>query len=61
MNYPMAVVAVAVIVTAILLIKVVPQFQDVFASFDAELPAFTLFVIGISEYIQSDGDRKSVV
>lgn len=55
MNYPMAVVAVAVIVTAILLIKVVPQFQDVFSSFGAELPAFTLFVIGISEFVQSDG------
>ena len=55
MNYPMAVVGVAIIVTAILLIKVVPQFQEVFSSFGAELPAFTLFVIGISEYIQSDG------
>ena len=55
MNYPIAVVAVAVIVTAILLIKVVPQFQEVFAGFGAELPAFTLFVIGISEFVQSDG------
>lgn len=52
MNYPIAVVAVAVIVTCILLIKVVPQFQDVFAGFGAELPAFTLFVIGISEGLQ---------
>jgi len=55
MNYPLAVIAVAVIVTAILLIKVVPQFQEVFSSFGAELPAFTLFVIGISEYIQHSG------
>lgn len=52
MNYPIAVVAVAVIVTCILLIKVVPQFQEVFAGFGAELPAFTLFVIGISEALQ---------
>ena len=52
MNYPIAVVAVAVIVTSILLIKVVPQFQDVFSSFGAELPGFTLFVIGISEGLQ---------
>lgn len=52
MNYPIAVVLVAVIVTAILLIKVVPQFQDVFSSFGAELPAFTLFVIGLSEMLQ---------
>jgi len=52
MNYPIAVVAVAIIVTCILLIKVVPQFQSVFAGFGAELPAFTLFVIGISEGLQ---------
>ena len=52
MNYPIAVIAVAIIVSAILLIKVVPQFQDVFANFGAELPAFTLFVIGISELLQ---------
>jgi type IV pilus assembly protein PilC len=52
MNYPIAVVIVAVIVTCILLIKVVPQFQTVFSSFGADLPAFTLFVIGISEGLQ---------
>ncbi len=52
MNYPIAVVLVAVIVSAILLIKVVPQFQEVFANFRAELPAFTLMVIGLSEALQ---------
>ena len=52
MNYPIAVVLVAVIVSAILLIKVVPQFQSVFQGFGAELPAFTLFVISISEALQ---------
>jgi type IV pilus assembly protein PilC len=52
MNYPIAVVVVAVIVTAILLLKVVPQFETVFASFGAELPAFTQFVIGISKGLQ---------
>ncbi|MEX5451978.1 type II secretion system F family protein [Stutzerimonas stutzeri] len=52
MNYPIAVVLVAVIVSAILLIKVVPQFQEVFANFGAELPAFTLMVIGLSEALQ---------
>jgi len=52
MNYPIAVVLVAVIVSAILLIKVVPQFQDVFANFGAELPAFTVMVIGLSEALQ---------
>ncbi len=52
MNYPIAVVAVALIVSAILLIKVVPQFQSVFASFGAELPTFTLMVIYLSEQLQ---------
>ena len=52
MFYPIAVVVVALIVTSILLIFVVPQFQDIFSSFGAELPAFTLFVIGISEFMQ---------
>ncbi|MDM1697279.1 type II secretion system F family protein [Thiopseudomonas alkaliphila] len=55
MNYPIAVVAVAIIVSAILLIKVVPQFEEVFSGFGAELPAFTLMVIGISEMLQEYG------
>jgi len=52
MNYPIAVVVVAIIVSAILLIKVVPQFESVFANFGAELPAFTLMVIGLSQALQ---------
>jgi type IV pilus assembly protein PilC len=52
MTYPAAVVVVAIIVSAILLIKVVPQFQSVFEGFGAELPAFTLMVIGMSEALQ---------
>jgi type IV pilus assembly protein PilC len=52
MFYPIAVVVVAFIVTAILLIFVVPTFQDLFKSFGADLPAFTLFVIGISQIFQ---------
>ncbi|MGF0334360.1 type II secretion system F family protein [Ectopseudomonas toyotomiensis] len=52
MNYPIAVIVVAVIVSAILLIKVVPQFEEVFANFGAELPAFTQMVIGISQVMQ---------
>ncbi|KFX68508.1 type II secretion system protein F [Pseudomonas taeanensis MS-3] len=52
MNYPIAVVVVAIIVSAILLIKVVPQFESVFANFGAELPAFTQMVIGISQALQ---------
>ncbi|MDF3937074.1 type II secretion system F family protein [Pseudomonas citronellolis] len=53
MTYPIAVVVVAVIVSAILLIKVVPQFQSIFKSFGADLPAFTKMVIGISEMLQA--------
>lgn len=50
--YPVAVIVVALIVTSILLIFVVPQFQDIFNGFGAELPAFTLMVIAISEFMQ---------
>ncbi len=52
MTYPIAVIIVAIVVSAILLIKVVPQFQTVFSSFGAELPAFTRMVIGLSEVLQ---------
>lgn len=52
MSYPIAVVVVAIVVTAILLVKVVPQFEELFSGFGAELPAFTQFVIGISEWMQ---------
>ncbi|MDY0938138.1 type II secretion system F family protein [Pseudomonas viridiflava] len=53
MTYPAAVLVVAFIVSGILLIKVVPQFQAVFAGFGAELPAFTRMVIGLSEVVQT--------
>jgi type IV pilus assembly protein PilC len=52
MTYPISVVIVAIIVTAILLIKVVPQFESVFAGFGAELPAFTQVVVGMSRGLQ---------
>lgn len=53
MSYPIAVVLVAVVVTGILLVKVVPQFAETFGSFGAELPAFTLFVLGLSDFAQA--------
>lgn len=52
MTYPVSVVVVAFIVTVILLVKVVPQFDAMFSNFGAELPAFTQFVVGISEWMQ---------
>ena len=54
MTYPIAVLVVAVVVTAILLVKVVPQFAETFSSFGADLPAFTLFVLSISEWMQKN-------
>ncbi|MBK79680.1 MAG: type II secretion system protein F [Gammaproteobacteria bacterium] len=53
MTYPIAVLVVAFVVTGILLIYVVPQFEQVFAGFGAELPAFTQMVIGLSEFVQA--------
>ena len=53
MVYPIAVICVALAVSGILLIKVVPQFEQIFASFGAELPAATLLVIAISEFAQN--------
>ncbi len=51
--YPIAVLIVAFIVTVILLVFVVPQFQGLFDSFGADLPALTKFVINLSEFMQS--------
>ncbi len=49
MNYPIAVVVVAIVVTGILLVKVVPQFAVTFSSFGAELPAFTQMALNLSD------------
>lgn len=53
MFYPTMVILVAIVVTSILLLFVIPQFEEIFKSFGAELPAFTRFVIGISRFMQS--------
>jgi type IV pilus assembly protein PilC len=53
--YPTAVVAVAIVVTCILLIYVIPEFESLFQGFGADLPAFTRFVIDISKFVQSTG------
>jgi len=53
--YPAAVVAVAFIVTIILLIFVIPEFQKLFEGFGANLPAFTMLVIRLSELVQHQG------
>jgi len=53
--YPSAVMAVAIIVTVILLIFVIPQFESLFKGFGADLPAFTQFVINMSRWLQDNG------
>src|SRR3954466_4794130 len=53
--YPAAVLVVAVIVTLILLIFVIPQFEDLFKGFGADLPAFTQMVINLSRFVQDKG------
>ena len=53
--YPAAVLAVAVIVTLILLLFVIPQFEELFKGFGADLPAFTRMVIEISRFVQHQG------
>ena len=52
MFYPIAVIVVAFVITAILMIFVIPQFESLFKGFGADLPALTKLVITISEYFQ---------
>ncbi len=52
MNYPIAVLVVAGVVSGILLIKVVPQFEEIFAGFGADLPEFTQLVVDMSNWMQ---------
>jgi type IV pilus assembly protein PilC len=59
--YPAAVLAVAVIVTVILLVFVIPQFEALYKGFGADLPAFTQFVIGISKFVQHYGFLVAIV
>jgi type IV pilus assembly protein PilC len=59
--YPAAVVAVAVIVTIILLVFVIPEFESLFKGFGANLPAFTQFVINLSNSVQSYGIYYAIV
>ena len=50
MFYPVAVIVVAFIITAVIMIFVIPAFKQVFTSFGADLPAPTLFVMGVSDF-----------
>jgi len=53
LTYPIAVMVVAVVVTAIIMIFVIPQFQSLFQGFGAELPTFTQMVVEMSEFVSA--------
>jgi type IV pilus assembly protein PilC len=61
MFYPTAVLAIAFIVTNILLIFVIPEFESLFAGFGADLPSFTRMVIDLSDFVRTDGWMVVVV
>jgi type IV pilus assembly protein PilC len=53
MLYPTFVTVVAIVITTLLLVKVVPVFAEIFVSFRATLPAPTLYLMKISSFVQS--------
>jgi type IV pilus assembly protein PilC len=55
LTYPLAVLVVAFVVTIILLIFVIPAFEDLFKGFGADLPAFTRMVVNLSQFVRSQG------
>jgi len=55
LTYPAAVLVVALVVTTILLIFVIPAFEDLFKGFGADLPTFTRMVIDLSVFVRSNG------
>ena len=55
LSYPIAVLVVAFVVTGILLVFVIPQFEELFKGFGADLPAFTQFVVNMSRSVRSEG------
>jgi len=55
LTYPAAVLVVAFVVTTILLIFVIPSFEDLFSGFGADLPAFTRMVINLSLFVRTNG------
>ena len=55
LTYPAAVLVVAFVVTTILLIFVIPSFEDLFKGFGADLPTFTRMVIDLSAFVRSQG------
>ena len=61
LTYPGAVLAVAFIVTTILLIFVIPAFEDLFQGFGADLPSFTRMVIDLSQFVRDKGWLLAII
>ena len=61
LTYPAAVLIVAFVVTTILLIFVIPSFEDLFKGFGADLPSFTRMVIDLSAFVRSEGIYLAMV
>lgn len=55
LTYPIAVLVIAFIVTAVLLVFVIPQFEELFSGFGADLPAFTQMVVDLSYFVRDKG------
>ncbi len=55
LTYPLAVLVVAFVVTIILLVFVIPAFEDLFKGFGADLPAFTRMIVDLSQFVRSQG------
>ncbi|MEX0915900.1 MAG: type II secretion system F family protein [Wenzhouxiangellaceae bacterium] len=61
MFYPATVVGVAIGVTVLLLVVVIPQFESIFQSFGGDLPAFTRLIVNISESMQQVGWLYAII
>jgi len=53
LTYPVVVMIIAVLVVAVILVFVIPVFQDMFSDFGSSLPAFTQFVVALSNFVKS--------
>lgn len=61
MYYPLAILTIALIVSALLLVKVVPTFKNLFDGFGAKLPDFTLMVLHLSDLVQKHGIKMAII
>ncbi|MFA5478808.1 MAG: type II secretion system F family protein [Candidatus Muiribacteriota bacterium] len=55
MTYPISIIIIAAAITMFLLIVIIPRFEEMFSSFGADLPMLTQIVLGISDFVRSNG------